>query len=207
MIQSSPLIRLSAIPLLFFAGACDDAKTPPPAPPTQALTTELDPETLPPPAASGERQVIEELFRATAQEQAEGLGSGQVKVNGAWPYVGYSHLAPDPAAAIEARLVAVDITVTGHTPRFDFDDIEIVDGATLVSYGSDPHITPLRADGALLSDDETIPAAPAPSRWLLIFAFPKASPQFHLYYWGKALTPSPVGFGKSGIALPYPKAE
>lgn len=154
-----------------------------------------------------QKQVLEGVFRERARQQAEGLGGGKVVVNGAWSYSGYSTLAPDPAAAIEARLVAVDITVSGHTPYFDFDDIEIVDGATLVSYGSDPQAEPLREDGSLAAPGVTVPAGPAPSRWLLIYAFPKASPKFHLYYWGKALTTQPVAFGEPGLSLPFPPAE
>lgn len=154
-----------------------------------------------------QNQVIDGVLQARAKQQAEGLGTGRVTVNGAWPYIGYSTISPDPAAAIEARLVAVDVTISGHTPFFDIDDIEIVDGASLMSYGSDPHAEPLRADGTILPVDEAAPVAPAASRWLLIYAFPKATPRFQLYYWGKALTPGPVGFGETGISLPYPAAE
>lgn len=154
-----------------------------------------------------QNQVIDGVLQARAKQQAEGLGSGRVKVNGAWPYTGYSTISPDPGAAIEARLVAVDVTISGHTPFFDIDDIEIVDGASLMSYGSDPHAEPLRPDGTLLPLDEPVPVAPAASRWLLIYAFPKATPRFQLYYWGKALTPGPLGFGEKGISLPYPSAE
>ncbi|MCB1204890.1 MAG: hypothetical protein KDN18_11570 [Verrucomicrobiae bacterium] len=154
-----------------------------------------------------QKRVLEGVFRERARQQAAGLGGGKVVVNGAWPYSGYSTLAPDPAAAIEARLVAVDITVSGHTPYFDIDDIEIVDGASLVSYGSDPHAEPLQVDGSLLPQGEAIPIGPAPSRWLLIYAFPKATPRFHLYYWGKALTAQPVAFGEPGLSLPYPPSE
>jgi hypothetical protein len=154
-----------------------------------------------------QNQVIDGVLQARAKQQAEGLGSGRVTVNGAWPYTGYSTISPDPAAAIEARLVAVDVTISGHTPFFDLDDIEIVDGASLMSYGSDPHAEPLRADGTILPIDEAAPVAPAASRWLLIYAFPKATQRFQLHYWGKALTPEPVGFGEKGISLPYPVAE
>jgi len=154
-----------------------------------------------------QNQVIDGVMQARAKQQAEGLGAGRVTVNGAWPYTGYSTISPDPSAAIEARLVAVDVTISGHTPFFDIDDIEIVDGASLMSYGSDPHAEPLRLDGTLLPMDEPVPVAPLASRWLLIYAFPKATPRFQLYYWGKALTPEPVGFGKTGISLPYPPAE
>ncbi len=154
-----------------------------------------------------QRRVLDNILQIRAKQQAEGLGTGTVRVNGAWPYSGYSVLSPNPEAAIEARLVAVDVTISGHTPFFDIDDIEIVDGASLVSYGSDPHVEPLRADGRLMGEDEAIPAAPAASRWLLIYAFPKASPRFHLHYWGKPLTSEPVGFGSAGLSLPYPPTE
>lgn len=191
-----------------------------------AITTSAEPTTAPnereaaTPAANGpspdspdeaareqQARLLEQVLQVRAQQQAQGLGTGTVRVNGAWPYIGYSHLAPNPDAGIEARLVAVDITLAGHTPYFDIDDIEIVDGATLVSYGSDPHVEPLRADGALMSEEEEIPQAPLASRWLLIYAFPKDSSHFHLYYWGKQLTREPVPFGPAGLSLPYPPSE
>ncbi len=129
-------------------------------------------------------------------------------VNGAWNYEGYSYLSPDPNASIEARLVAVDVTISGHTVNFDIDDIEIVDGASLVSYGSDPHAEPLNTDGKLLMPDDPFPAAPEENRWLLIYAYPKASPAFRLYYWGKELSgDDPVVIAENGWELPYPPAE
>ncbi len=151
-----------------------------------------------------QQQVIEGVFRIRAKQQAEGLGTGSVKVNGAWNYTGFSTLSPNPAAAIEARLVAVDVTVSGHTPDFDIDDIEIVDGQSLVSYGSDPHAQPLQADGTTLPPGQAIAVAPNPCRWLLIYAFPKATPRFQLYYWGKALIPEAMTFREQGLSLPYP---
>jgi hypothetical protein len=154
--------------------------------------------------AEEQKVVVDQLMKARAQQQAQGLGSGGVKVNGAWNYGGYSYLSPDPNAAIEARLVAVDITVTGHTQHFDIDDIEIVDGANLMSYGSDPHATPLTLDGKIMPEGQWPEAPPRANRWLLIYAYPKQSPAFHLYYWGKALTNEPVPFGKTGLELPYP---
>lgn len=172
-----------------------DPKPPKPPMPQRALTPEE------------QKQLLDQLLQVRARQQAEGLGTGSVKVNGAWNYSGYSTIAPDPAAAIEARLVAVDVTISGHTPFFDLDDIEIVDGATLLSYGSDPHAEPLGPDGKLLPLAEDAPEAPAESRWLLIYAFPKATPIFHLYYWGKQLTFKPVEVGRTGLSLPYPAAE
>lgn len=154
-----------------------------------------------------QKQLLDQILQVRARQQAEGLGAGSVKVNGAWNYSGYSTIAPDPAAAIEARLVAVDVTISGHTPFFDLDDIEIVDGATLLSYGSDPHAEPLGPDGKLLPLTEAPAEAPAESRWLLIYAFPKATPIFHLFYWGKQLTFKPVEVGRAGLSLPYPVAE
>jgi len=215
-------LRLAALSLLLLPCACEKAppQSPPPgaaseAPLPAAPASPAEEESILIEAAQKPRQlspeeqqqVIDGILQARAKQQAEGLGTGTVKVNGAWPYTGYSVLAPDPAAAIEARLVAVDVTVAGHTPFFDLDDIEIVDGATLVSYGSDPHAEPLRLDGTLLPAEEAIPDAPAASRWLLIYAFPKATKSFRLLYWGKTLTPEPVEFGKAGLSLPYPPGE
>lgn len=151
-----------------------------------------------------QQAVLDEIMRVKAQQQAEGLGNGQVEVNGAWNYTGYSYLSPDPNAAIEARLVAVDITVTGHTNEFDIDDIEIVDGASLMSYGSDPHATPLALNGGVLPPESGIAAPPKANRWLLIYAYPVKSPAFHLYYWGKQLTTAPIDIAASGMELSYP---
>lgn len=202
----SPLFCLS----LFFT-SCEKAEEKPvEAPVSEASITEGIP--LP---ESGQRQltaeeqkvVVDRLMQVRAEQQAQGLGSGGVKVNGAWQYNGYSYLSPDPNAAIEARLVAVDITVSGHTGHFDIDDIEIVDGANLMSYGSDPHPTPLTLDGKILPAGQFPDAAPKANRWLLIYAYPKQSPAFHLYYWGKALTNEPVTLQESGMELPYPPKE
>lgn len=227
-----PLLLRTA-PVLFLLGACGDSSAPVengetrPAAPSEAVTAPV-PDAVPVPDAGEEpirieaavaaerereltaaqqRQILDKVLRDTAKQQAEGLGSGKVQVNRAWAYEGYSTLAPDPAAVVEARLVAVDVTLSGHTPQFDLDDIEIVDGTNLISYGSDPQIEPLRLDGALTQPDDPIRAAPEPSRWLLIYAFPKASPSFVLYYWGKQLTPSPISFGEGGLSLPYPSEE
>jgi hypothetical protein len=154
-----------------------------------------------------QKEVIDGVMQARAKQQAEGLGKGAVKVNGAWNYTGYSHLAPDPAAAIEARLIAVDVTVSGHTPFFDIDDIEVIDGITMISYGSDPHVEFLTPEGTVLAAGQFPPSAPGAVRLLLIYAFPKKTSTFHLYYWGKPLTLDPVGIGQSGMALPYPASE
>ncbi len=196
-------------PIMIAAGK-DEKEIPlsiPSTPPTSPTTV--------PPSQPGSRPltneeqkvVIDRILAESAQHQAEGLGNGTVKVNGAWHYTGYSTLSPNPEAAIEARLVAVDITISGHTPWFDMDDIEIADGAVEVSYGSDAQIEPLQSDGSLMADDAMIPAAPLASRWLLIYAYPKSSPSFRLYYWGKNLTPTPVAFGESRLSLPYPPIE
>ena len=160
-----------------------------------------------PPVVGEKVQTIDDVLQARAKQQAEGLGTGDVKVNGAWSYTGFSYLSPDPAAAIEARLVAVDVTISGHTPFFDIDDIEIVDGVTMLSYGSDPQAEFLKLDGTLIAKGELPAGAPEPSRWLLIYAFPKNTARFHLYYWGKQLTRKPVEIGSGGLSLPYPRKE
>lgn len=212
MILHSRLISfLPVFGLLFLATACEKADE------SNGLNVVLEssvssnvplPESGTRPLTAEEQKVaVDQLMKARAKQQAEGLGSGGVKVNGAWNYQGYSFLSPDPNAAIEARLVAVDLTVTGHTGHFDIDDIEIVDGANLMSYGSDPHATPLTLDGKIMPEDQWPDAPPKANRWLLIYAYPKQSPAFHLYYWGKALTDKPFAIENSGLALPYPSAK
>lgn len=175
-----------------------------PAEPIVSQESETGPRNLTP---DEQDQVVDALLQARAKQQAEGLGGGKVVVNGAWNYTGFSTLSPDPSAAIEARLVAVDVTISGHTPFFDVDDVEIVDGSSMVSYGSDPHLTPLASEGKILPDSEPLPEAPAESRWLFIYAFPKNTPTFHLYYWGKQLTSEPVEIAPAGMELPYPPAQ
>lgn len=185
-----------------------EPSTPPPAIP-EAATAPISPVGGEPRELTAEeqKQVIDQVMQARAKQQAEGLGSGSVTVNGAWHYAGYSHLSPDPAAAIEARLIAVDLTVSGHTPFFDIDDIEVIDGITMISYGSDPHAEYLSPAGAVLGAGQLPPEAPDAVRLLLIYGFPKNTASLHLYYWGKQLTVNPVEIGKSGLALPYPATE
>lgn len=189
--------RLAALASIFVFSSC---KAPEPAaeglPGTASDVSE--------PTPSAQKQVIDEIIRVRAQQQAEGLGSGKVKVNGAWNYTGYSWLAPDPAAAIEARLVAVDLSISGQTPFFDYDDIEIVDGITKLSYGSDPHIALLTESGELAPPTQVPKPAPAMNRWLLIYGFPEKTESFLLYYWGKSLTLDPLPIFPGGLELPYP---
>lgn len=183
-------IQTLALFLLAFAIACKQEKTQAPVETTRKQ-------------AVGESPELNQLITAMKKKQAQGLGTGSVKVNGAWTYAGYSFLDPVQGA----RLVAVDATVSGHTPAFDFDDIEIVGGATLISYGSDPHITLLSPDGKALPDIRQMPAAPNPVRVLLIYGFPVETDSFTLYYWGKNLLLENHGIDPNGWELPFPKTE
>ncbi len=156
--------------------------------------------------ANEKTQVVDQILQARARMQAAGLGKGSIKVNRAWNYTGYSYLSPNPEVAIEVRLVAVDLTASGHTVNFDFDDIEIVDGKSAISYGSDPHAVPLNlSDGQIMPLNEAPAAAPRASRWLMIYAFPKNTRNFNLYYWGQKLTLQPVDIESEGWELPYPE--
>lgn len=164
--------------------------------------------------STGERRLLtpEERARALnlmmnrlAEGQAKGLGDGSVTVHGAWQYDGYSYLAPNPKAAIPARMIAVELTVSGHRKEFDPDDIEIVDGLTKISYGSDPHLTLIEGPGKPIADPAKYPIAPAATRMLLIYAFPKESRTFTLYYWGQELLDEPMTLEASGWGLPFPE--
>lgn len=151
-------------------------------------------------------EVVDKILQARARQQAAGLGKGSVTVNKAWNYTGYSYLSVNPEVTIEARLVAVDLTTSGHTVNFDFDDIEIVDGDTMISYGSDPHAVPLNlSDGQLMPLNQGPASAPRASRWLMIYAFPKNTKTFNLFYWGKKLTLQPMDIAPEGWELPYPE--
>lgn len=146
---------------------------------------------------------LDQVLAAVRQKQAGGLGTGSLKVNKAWTYIGFSHLD----AVSGARLVAVDATVTGHTPDFDFDDIEIIDGANRTSYGSDPQITLLTPEGKALPDSDPFTPAPGPVRVLLIYGFPKETQDFTLYYWGKNLLQKNHNIEASGWELPFPENQ
>lgn len=154
-----------------------------------------------------QRIVLDQIMQARARQQAQGLGSGKVTVNGAWNYTGYSYLSPDPDAAIEARLIAVDITVAGHTNHFDIDDIEVVEAGSYMSFGSDPHATPLNLNGELLKEGDFLAAPPKANRWLLIYGYPKNSENLRLFYWGQELTTKPIPIAESGFELPFPPSE
>ena len=177
-------------------------------PPTGQITTSANT------PSTGERRLLtpEEQARALnlmmnrlAEGQAKGLGDGTVTVHGAWHYDGYSYLAPNPESAIPARMVAVELTVSGHRKEFDPDDIEIVDGLTKISYGSDPHLTLIEGPGKPIADTAKFPVAPAPTRMLLIYAFPRESQSFTLFYWGQELLDEPMSFEASGWGLPFPE--
>jgi hypothetical protein len=194
------LIRVGGLLAIFLFSSCKESES------TSAELPATAPDVTEP-TPSAQKQVVDEIIRVRAQQQAEGLGGGKVKVHGAWNYTGYSWLAPDPAAAIEARLVAVDLTISGQTPFFDYDDIEIVDGTTKLSYGSDPHIALLTDGGELASPAQVPKPAPGLNRWLLIYGFPQKTESFLLYYWGKSLTPEPQPISPGGLELPYPAAN
>ena len=153
-----------------------------------------------------QKQVMNRIIQERAKQQANGLGTGSLKPNQAWNYTGYSYLSPNPETAIEARMVAVDITLTGHTADFDIDDVEIVDSKTFASFGSDPHVEFLSLDGKLMKMGDRPAPAPRASRWLLIYAFPKSLDEFRLFYWGRQLTAAPVKIDPDGWEIPYPKA-
>lgn len=155
--------------------------------------------------AEQQAKVLDLMMNRLADRQSKGLGGGKITVNAAWKYDGYSYLSPNPASEIRARMVAIDLTVKGHTPDFDPDDIEIVDGLSKISYASDPHLTFIKAPGEPITSPKDIPHAPNPTRMLLIYAFPVDSSTFTLYYWGKDLLNEPMEFEESGWGLPFPE--
>lgn len=168
-------------------------------------TIEVDDElnqALAPAPIDPQSAAVNDILQAEARKQAAGLGKGKVTVNGAWNYTGYSTLTPRP----EARLVAVDVTITDYTDAFDYDDIEIVDGALGISYGSDPYLYLLDSNGKPESDPTKLARAPGPTRLLLVYGFPKDSKIFHLVYWGKKLNFDAIQPAESGWELPYPSA-
>ncbi len=171
--------------------ACDKSVDTPAPPQTETTSAPADPQ----------RDAMARVLDNAAKAQAAGLGKGELTVNGAWDYKGYSTLSPLP----EARLVAVDITVSGHTSTFDFDDIEIVDPQRKVSYGSDPFLALLTPEGEFQADMSQMPMAPASTRLLLVYGFPKDQTRFNLVYWHKKLNREPVTIADHGWEVPFPE--
>lgn len=155
------------------------------------------------PALDVGSQVVGAMINQAAMAQARGLDAGRLVVNGAWTYEGFSTLTQIENPPFPVRFVAVDATVEGQTANFDYDDIEIVDGADLTSFGSDPHVTFLTPNGEVLPSSERPPAPPSSVRVLLIYGFPVDSSTFTLYYWGRKLV-EPQTIAERGWALPYP---
>ena len=183
---------LLGIAAIFILSACGDSEPDAAAAGPQRVT----------PAApiNPQSAAVTDILKIKARKEAAGLGQGKVTVHGAWNYTGYSTLTPLP----EARLVAVDITINNYTSDFEFNDIEIYDGALLMSYGSEPNIAVLDSSGKLESDPTKLAGAPGPTRLLLVYGFPKNSKIFNLVYWGKKLNFTPIQPADSGWEVPYP---
>lgn len=142
------------------------------------------------------------------QKQSSALNAAHVVINGAWNYTGFSFLSPDPNAKIPARLIAVDVTVSGQTPFFDVDDMEVVDGVTNFSYGSDPHFAYLDITSGELLPGGVAPAqAPKTNRILLIYGFPKETKTVKIAYWNRILVNDAVTVADTGWEIPHPPAE
>ena len=180
--------------IAFTFSACEKSETPAEGQATTSKSGAVTP-------VDPQRDAMAKVLDNAAKAQAAGLGKGEVTVNGAWNYSGYSTLSPLP----EARLVAVDVTVAGHTTSFDFDDIEIVDPQRKVSYGSDPFLALLNDKGEFQADMTRMPIAPASTRLLLVYGFPKDQTQFNLVYWHKKLNPEPIKIADHGWEVPFPE--
>ncbi|MCF6312957.1 MAG: hypothetical protein L3J39_10950 [Verrucomicrobiales bacterium] len=195
----SPLLLASLLSLCL--SACDQKKDESPVEIEKNTNAPQKVQAATPSPKATSNPPLNQVIDGLRKKQAAGLGSGSVKVNQAWTYNGYSVLDAVPGA----RLVAVDVTITGHTPAFDFDDIEIIDGSSKMSYGSDPHLTLLTPEGKLPTPKDPPPTAGDPLRVLLIYGFPKKTRSFTLYYWGKNLLPKNHSIEPSGWELPFPK--
>ena len=197
--SSSPIRHLTAsllgVTAVFCLCACGESDPVDATDELKQVTT-----STPPQQGHPQSEAVKNVLLAEARKQAAGLGRGRVTVHGAWNYTGYSTLTPLP----QARLVAVDLTIVDHTINFDYKDIEIVDGALGMSYGSDPYIAVLDSSGKLETDPESIAGAPGPTRLLLVYGFPKSSEIFDLVYWGQKLNIDPIKPTESGWEVPYP---
>ena len=179
--------------ILGVLGGCraQQEKSAPPVP-----VRELSSDKLPP--------VIQKAIEATAARQATAARGMTTTIHRAYNYKGYSWHEESP----EGKVVAVDVEFGGYSPAFDLDDIDLVDGASGESYGSNPEVALLRPDGSQAIDEHRDwPVPPGPLRVLLIYSAPRTMRAAKLTYWDQALTPQASKLQNTGPALRPPRRE
>ncbi|WP_162025199.1 MULTISPECIES: hypothetical protein [unclassified Lentimonas] len=123
---------------------------------------------------------LKQLAQELGRRQADSAIGAKVEVVSAFPYLGKTWVEPVEGA----RLIAVELVVYDHGDALDFDDFEIINGMTKVSYGSDPDIKFLNMKKQEVEWSPTSSGEPGRAHVLLIYAFPEEQDNFGLRYWG-----------------------
>ncbi len=144
---------------------------------------------------------VMQALEDVAREQSQGLADASITVHRAYDYAGPSWLEPIEGA----KLIAVDVEFTGYADGFDLDDVDLIHGNTAETYGSDPDMGLLDAEGQMVAnqnDDDVWPRRPRPLRVLLVYAAPTSLKSLKLGYWGETITPEAVVLQGTGPSLP-----
>ena len=150
---------------------------------------------------------IREALRQTSEQQSVGLTDASVRVHRAYNYDN-SDGRFEVDLENEWKIIAMDAGFTNFNSGFDLDDIDIIDAATDLNYGSDPHIEGIVGDGVLADiDDPEVWLTENYVRVLLVYIVPKTCQKVRLGYWGDVLTAEPVDLDGFGPQVPKSSIE
>lgn len=143
--------------------------------------------------------VVAEAWQQVTTVKAVALDNATVTVHRAYNYSGPSDFEPVDGA----KLIAVDVGVSGYTDRFKIWDVDIVDGDTNENYGSDPHVAFLNDSGEFFTYDGDEVDFSRAIRLLLVYGVPTSTTSVQLGYWGRDLTKGTVLLADQGPPLPH----
>ncbi len=141
---------------------------------------------------------VQQTMQAIIQKQSQGLKGAKVSINRAYNYHGFTYMEPVDGA----KLIAVDASFSNYAGGFDLDDVDIVDGTTNESYGSNPDIVFLTSEGVPYPNNEPTQEAGAPIRVVLIYAVRESTTAIKLGYWGTEILEVPYNLQDSGPEMP-----
>ena len=143
------------------------------------------------PSAADESKLpanVAEAVREVAARQSQALKGATTIVHRAFPFNQNGVYKP----SADEQLLAVDVEFQKYSKGLDLDDVDLIDGETDESYGSNPEIKMLRPDGMLSPNSYDDQAPNKPLRVLLIYCVPKKVASVQLDYWGDRLTEAPI---------------
>ena len=160
-------------------------------------------------SAPSDRSFFEELEHRDAvtervRKESQALVGASVRVHRAYNYTsGQTWIQPEGSK----KVVAVDVEFQGAGEGFDLKDVDVIDGLTNESDGTNPKIFLLRPDGSFQSFDWPSELAGQPMRVLLLYPVPESTDSIKLAYWQKEIVSQPVELAPDGPAMPSPKGR